>query len=285
LDDLSGVEGHVGLVADGEDDGIDALESGAQIIFHPAVLELLLVPEEAGPGMAGGRVGFLLLQFPPVFHVGVVDGDFRTHFRELSHHDLRAAVAGVPHVLPVGGAEEGDLGGGDDLPHVPEGVPDELRHVEGAGVVDVDRKRRDLEDVVLEAHQGLVGPDAQAAVLGKAVAADPRSGEDHVGVGGADLDRFDHLDEVHAVALREEAPFVEEGEGRGAVGVLDDLARFALDGAVEDGQGELLDVQDLGEELHDLFLRRLVDPAANPPEVADGGDILPAGHDALVGVG
>jgi len=37
-------------------------------------------------------------------------------------------------------------------------------------------------------------------------------------VGGADLDRFDHLDEVHAVALREEAPFVEEGEGRGAVG-------------------------------------------------------------------
>jgi len=169
LDDLSGVEGHVGLVADGEDDGIDALESGAQIIFHPAVLELLLVPEEAGPGMAGGRVGFLLLQFPPVFHVGVVDGDFRTHFRELSHHDLRAAVAGVPHVLPVGGA---------DLPHVPEGVPDELRHVEGASVVDIDRERRDLEDVVLEAHQGLVGPDAQAAVSGEAVAADSRAGKE-----------------------------------------------------------------------------------------------------------
>ena len=128
--------------------------------------------------MARGGVGVLLLQFPPVFHIGVVDNDIRTHFRELSHHDLRTAVAGVPHVLPVGGAEEGDLGGGDDLPHVPEGVPDQLRHVEGAGVVDIDRERRDLEDVVLEAHEGLVGPDAQAPVLGEAVAADPRAGEE-----------------------------------------------------------------------------------------------------------
>ena len=41
----------------------------------------------------------------------------------------------------------------------------------------------------------------------------------------------DDLDQVHAVALREEAPFVQEGEGRGTIGVLHDLARFALDGA------------------------------------------------------
>ena len=42
-----------------------------------------------------------------------------------------------------------------------------------------------------------------------AVADDPWPGKDHVGMGGAaDLDRFDHLDQVHAVALREEAPFV-----------------------------------------------------------------------------
>jgi hypothetical protein len=81
--------------------------------------------------MARGGIGFLLFQLPPVLHVRVVDDDFRTHFRELPHHDLRAAVAGIPHVLPVGGAQEGDLRGGDDLPHVPEGVPDELRHVEG----------------------------------------------------------------------------------------------------------------------------------------------------------
>ena len=39
----------------------------------------------------------------------------------------------------------------------------------GSDVVDVDRERRDLENVVLEAHQGLVGPDAQPAVLGEAV--------------------------------------------------------------------------------------------------------------------
>ena len=32
-----GIKGEVGLVADGEDDGIDALEGGAQIIFHPGL--------------------------------------------------------------------------------------------------------------------------------------------------------------------------------------------------------------------------------------------------------
>ena len=104
-------------------------------------------------------------------------------------------------------------------------------------------------------------------------------------MGGADLDCFDYLNQVHAVALREEAPFVQEGEDRGPVGVLDDLARFALYGTVENRQGELLDIDDFGEELHDLFFRRLVDPTADPPEVADGGDIVPSGHHPLVGVG
>src|SRR5664280_3431833 len=57
LDDFIGVEGHVGLVADGEDDGIDALDGGGQIIFHLAVFALFLIPEEARPGMAWGGVG------------------------------------------------------------------------------------------------------------------------------------------------------------------------------------------------------------------------------------
>ena len=177
------------------------------------------------------------------------------------------------------------LRGGDDLPHVPEGVADEFGGMEGPGVIDVDRQRRDLEDVVVKAHQGLVRPDAQSPVLGEAVAADPRAGEDHVAVGRADLDRLDHLDQVHAVALRKEAPFVQEGEDRRPVGVLHDLAGFALDRAVQDGQGKLLHVQDLGEEGPDPFAGGVVDPAADPPEVPDGGHVLPARHDPLIGVG
>ena len=39
------------------------------------------------------------------------------------------------------------------MPHRVPLLPDELRHMEGAGVVDVDRERRDLEDVVLEAEK------------------------------------------------------------------------------------------------------------------------------------
>ena len=43
LDDFIGIEGEVGLVTDGQDDGIHAFERGAEIIFHPALPELLLV--------------------------------------------------------------------------------------------------------------------------------------------------------------------------------------------------------------------------------------------------
>ena len=279
FDDLVGIEFQIRLMADGQDYRISPLQGVLEVGLNPYFGELVLIPEEPRPGVARGGVGFLFLQFPPVLHVRVVYANLGPHFSQLPDQRLGAAVAGVAHVLPVGGAEEGDLRSGDDLPHVPKGVPDELRHVEGAGVVDVDRKRRDLEDVVLKAHEGPVGPDAQAAILGEAVAADPRTGEDHVGMGGADLDRLDHLDQVHAVSLGKEAPFVEEGQDRRPVGVLDDLAGLAFDRAVQDRQGKFLDVQDLGEELHNFFFRRLVDPAADPPEVPDGGDVLPLRHD------
>ena len=235
--------------------------------------------------MAGGGIGFLFLEFPPVLHVGVVDADLRAHLGELADQGLGAAVTGVAHVLAVGGPQDDDAGGGDDLPHVAEGVADQFGGVEGPGVVDVDGQRRDLEDVVVEAHEGLVGPDAEAAVLGEAVAADAGAGEDHVGMGGADLDRFDYFQDIHAVALGEETPFVEEGEDRGPVGVLDDLAGLALDGAVQDGEGVFLDVQDLGEEAGDPGAGGGVGAAADAPEIPDGGDVFPARHDALVGVG
>ena len=118
-----------------------------------------------------------------------------------------------------------------------------------AGVVDVDGRGGDAEDVVLEAQDMLVGPVAQAAVLGQAVPADARAGEDHVGVGGPHLDRLDDLGQVHAVAFGEEAPLVQEGQGRGSVGVLHDLAGLALDGPVHDRERVVLGVEDLGEEL------------------------------------
>ena len=102
---------------------------------------------------------------------------------------------------------------------------------------------------------------------------------------GADLDGLNDLDDIHAVALCEEAPFVEEGKDCGPVGVLHNLAGLAFYRAIQNGEGELLHVQNLGKELHDLFFRRLVDPAEDPPEVADGGDVFPAGHYSFVGVG
>ncbi len=131
----------------------------------------------------------------------------------------------------------------------------------------------------------LVGPVAQPAVLGQAVAADARSGEDHIAVRGPHLDCLDDLDQVHAVPLGEQAPLVEEGQDGRPVGVLDDLGGFRLDGPVHHGQRELLGVQDFAEELFDPLTCFRVAAGADPPEVADRGDVLPPRHHPLETVG
>jgi len=151
-------------------------------------------------------------------------------------------------------------------------------------VVDVDGGRRDAEVLVGEAHEVTVGPHPQAAVLGQAVAADARAREDHVGVRGPHPDGADDLDQVHPVLLAEGAPLVQEGQDGGAVAVLHDLGRLALNGPVEHGERELLHVEHLGEELLHPGPALVVDAAAHTPEVADGPHVVPARHDPLVAV-
>jgi len=137
---------------------------------------------------------------------------------------------------------------------------------------------------VPEAEEMLVGPESQPPVLGQAVAADARPGEDHVAVRRAHLDGLHHLDEVHAVALREQAPFVEKREGGGTEAVLHDLGGLALNRAIKDGEGKVLRVEDFMQELLDAFPRLMVAAGANAPEVADRLDVFAARHDALVAV-
>ena len=64
----------------------------------------------------------------------------------------------------------------------------------------------------------------------------------------------------------------------------DDFAGFAFEGAVEDGEREVLGIEDFGEEALDAVAGGLVDAAAHAPEVADAADVLLAGHDALEAV-
>ena len=284
LDYSVGGEFHVGLVAHREDDRVGVFQGRGDVLLDAQLGQAFLIAEESRPRVAGGGVALLFFQLPPVLDVGVVDADLRAHLSELADDGLRAAVAGVAHVLAVGGAKDDDLRGGDDLAHVAQRVADKLGHVERTRVVDVDGKRRHFEDVVLEAHQVVVRPDAQTAVLREAVAADSGAGEDHVRVGRADLDRLDHLDQIDTVALGKEAPFIEEGEDGCPVGVFDDLAGLAFDGTVEDGEREFLDVQDFREEFADALAGGVVDAAADAPEIADGRNVISAGHDALVRV-
>ena len=52
-DDDVGIEVEVGLVAYRQDDGVGAPEGGGQVRLDPEIRKALLIPEEAGPGMAG----------------------------------------------------------------------------------------------------------------------------------------------------------------------------------------------------------------------------------------
>jgi hypothetical protein len=64
FDHLVGIELQVGLVADGQDHRIGPLEGLFEVGLNPQLREFVLVPEEACPGVARGRVGVLLLQLP-----------------------------------------------------------------------------------------------------------------------------------------------------------------------------------------------------------------------------
>ena len=83
-DYLFGFEFLVGVVADGEDDGVDAFERGFQIFADANLGKALLVTEKAGPGVAGGRIGLLFFEFPLMFDIGIVDLDFGPHFGEFA---------------------------------------------------------------------------------------------------------------------------------------------------------------------------------------------------------
>ena len=109
FDHFVGIEFQIGLMADGQDHRIGPLQGVLEVGLNPDFGELVLIPEEPRPGVARGGIGFLLLQFPPVLHVGVVDADLGPHFSQLPDQRLGTAVAGVAHVLPVGGAKDDDL--------------------------------------------------------------------------------------------------------------------------------------------------------------------------------
>ena len=79
----------------------------------------------------------------------------------------------------------------------------------------------------------MVGPDSQTPIFREAVSSDSGTGEDHIRVGGPHLDRIYYLYEVYTVAFGKEAPFMEIGKYRGAIGVFHDLAGLTLNRPVE----------------------------------------------------
>ena len=77
--------------------------------------------------------------------------------------------------------------------HIPQGVSRKRSCVKAARIVDVNRRRSNLEYVVVEAENMLVCPEAQAAILGQTVSADTWAWKNHVAVCGTGFDCLYYL--------------------------------------------------------------------------------------------
>ena len=102
---------------------------------------------------------------------------------------------------------------------------------------------------------------------------------------GADFDGADHLGEVNPVALGEQAPFVEEGQDAGTIGVLDDLSGLGLDRAVHDREGKFRGVKDIAQETLNPGTGFVIATGTDAPEIADARDVFLPRHNPLEAVG
>ena len=91
---------------------------------------------------------------------------------------------------------------------------------------------KEFEDIIIKTQNMLVSPDTQSTVFGQTIPTDTRSREDHVGVGRPDFNGIDHFGDIDPISFREDTPFIQKGQGRGAIGVLDNFACLAFDGTV-----------------------------------------------------
>ena len=95
------------------------------------------------------------------------------------------------------------------------------------------------------------------------------------------FDGGDDFHEIDAIALSEQTPLVEKCKNRRPVGIFHDLTGLGFNRAIHDCEWKLFRVEDFPEEFLDAFARSRVATGANPPEIANAGDVFLAGHDAL----
>src|SRR5674476_1238814 len=94
-------------------------------------------------------------------------------------------------------------------------ITGQLLHMQCAGVGNINGHRSDSEDIILITKNMLICPNTKSTVFRETVAAYAGAGENHIAVGGSHLDSLDDLDQINAVALCKEAPFVKESEDGG----------------------------------------------------------------------
>ena len=138
--------------------------------------------------------------------IGIVHRYFRARLGEFAQNQFAAAVTRIPHILAVTRTRQQDPRTRDIPAHVAQRVARELRHVQGARVIDINRGGAHLEHAItiLKTQDVLVGPITQPAVFRQAVSADARARKDDVAVRRPDLDGADDFREIHTVTLGED---------------------------------------------------------------------------------
>jgi hypothetical protein len=82
--------------------------------------------------------------------------------------------------------------------------------MQGTGIVDINSQRSDFKNIVFEAKDMFIGPEAKTSVLGKTVAANPRARKNNVAMSGTHLYGVYDLYKVNPIPLGKEAPFIQE---------------------------------------------------------------------------
>jgi len=90
-------------VGDGKYECLSVFEGSGQVVLDPDIDELVLIAEEPGEGVAGGRVRILFFELKPMLEIRVVYFEVGTHFSEFPDNNLGAAVAGVGDILSIAG--------------------------------------------------------------------------------------------------------------------------------------------------------------------------------------
>src|ERR1035441_4632555 len=105
-------------MADSKDNGIGIDKHFFQIMDYPNPLQFFLITEEASFALTEGRETILLLKFPPMVDIRIMNIYLGTHFGKFTDQDFRPAISCIPNIFTIRGTEHDNISGGNRFTHI-----------------------------------------------------------------------------------------------------------------------------------------------------------------------